>query len=142
MKNLLKKMMVAAAALAVVAGVASAQGLKAEVPFSFHAAGTTMPAGTYWVSSLSDMSGVPMFRLLSVADRKPVIVLSRSGVTKGKGLYSDAKLVFRCTDGNCSLAQIWTGTAHGAYEVPTPKARTADEKASLIEIVAERTKAE
>src|SRR5690348_9445222 len=120
MKSLLNKMMLAAAAMAAVAGVASAQGIKAEVPFSFHAAGTVMPAGTYWVSPTSGLNGTAMFRLLNVGEKKPVLVLSRGGVTKGKGLYSDAKLVFRCSDGTCSLAQIWTGTARGAYDFPAP----------------------
>ena len=142
MKNLVNKMMVAAAAMAVVAGVASAQGMKAEVPFSFHAAGASMPAGTYWVTPLSQLNGTPMFRLLNSDEKKPVVVLSRTELTKGKGIYTDAKLVFRCSDGDCSLAQIWTGTGRGAFEVPAPKARTADEKAALIEIVAERTKGE
>ena len=46
MTNLTKNIMIAAAALMVVAGVAGAQTIQAEVPFGFRAAGTVLPAGS------------------------------------------------------------------------------------------------
>ena len=45
MKNLTMKMMFAAATLVAAAGVASAQTLEANVPFTFRAGGTDAPGG-------------------------------------------------------------------------------------------------
>jgi hypothetical protein len=53
MKNLTMKMMVLAAALVVVGGVASAQSMKAEIPFRFQAAGAWLEPGTYSIKNIN-----------------------------------------------------------------------------------------
>src|SRR5271169_4577719 len=52
MTNFTMKMMVAAATVVVAAGTASAQNLKADIPFTFRAGGKVMAAGTYRVSRI------------------------------------------------------------------------------------------
>ncbi len=57
MKKLTTKLMIAAAALVVAAGAASAQTMKAEIPFAFRAGDKVMAAGTYRVETLSTQTG-------------------------------------------------------------------------------------
>lgn len=134
MKTLTSKLMVVAAAIAAVAGAASAQSMKAEIPFSFKVSGTTMPAGAYLVTAGPNMNGRPVFRLLNTDVSKPVLAVP-AGKHDGSS-YEPAKLVFRCTGGNCALAQIWTGSGIGAYDLYTPKAKR--EEAALISIPANK----
>ena len=136
MKSLTNKLMVAAAAMAAVAGAASAQSMTAEVPFSFQVAGVVMPAGTYNVSTSHRATNIPIFRLLNTESHQPVLVMPRGSHDSGSGdntrQYTDAKLVFSCATGTCALAQIWTGSGSGAYDLHTPK--TGRNEASLIAI--------
>ena len=139
MKSLTNTLMVAAAAMAAVAGAASAQSMKVEVPFAFRVSGTVMPAGTYQVSTSSAMTSRPTFRLLNTELKRPVLAMPVGELGTGENSRV-AKLVFRCGDGACALAQIWTGTGHGAYYLPSPKS-SHDDKA-MVEIKVERTKAD
>ena len=47
MNSLTSALKLAAVTLTVAAGCASAQGLKAEIPFTFKAGGAVLPAGSY-----------------------------------------------------------------------------------------------
>jgi hypothetical protein len=137
MKNLTSKLMAAALALTGVVSVASAQQLKSEIPFPFRVSGTLMPAGTYEIGE-SRTGGAPVFHMLNTDVHRPVLVLPAA--TIGLGAHSsDTKLVFECGASGCALAQIWTGTAWGAYTVRTPK---EDARAALTirTVLAERTK--
>lgn len=139
MKSMMNHLMVAAVAMAAVAGVASAQTLKVEVPFAFRASGTVMPAGTYYVVSRPTGSGVPIFRVLNLDAKRGI--LASAGLKHEGASNGEAKLVFRCYDSSCTLAQIWTGSAVGAYDIPMPKLHS-DERAALVEIPATRPGAE
>ena len=132
MKTLTNSLMIAAVAMAAVAGEAKAQSMKAEVPFSFQVSGKTMAAGSYLVSTRAN-SGIPMFRLLNTDSKAPVIAVA----AETRYESGPAKLVFRCGEGGCVLAQIWSGTA-GAYNLSLPKAGPSDR--AMIEIKAETTK--
>src|SRR4051812_13502700 len=57
MTRLSLNLMIATAAMAAVAGSAAAQNLKADVPFSFHANGKVMAAGTYDVNVTAGTGG-------------------------------------------------------------------------------------
>lgn len=137
MKNLSSKMMVAALALTGVASLASAQQLKSEIPFPFRVSGTLMPAGSYEISESTSNSS-PIFRMLNTDVHRPVLVVPNGNIGSATS-FTDTKLVFRCGDMGCALAQIWTGQALGAYSVPTPKRVTHDE-VSMLTVKAERTK--
>ena len=133
MKNLAHKLMVVAAAMAAVAGTVSAQSMKAEVPFSFKVSGTVMPAGTYMVTAAHHTS-TPIFRILNTDVSRSVLVLPASSRDEGPSRSREAKLVFRCSVGNCALAQIWSGTGIGAYDLHLPK--PGREEAALVTIAA------
>lgn len=120
MKTLTNKLMVAAAALTAAAGMASAQSMNVKVPFSFSVQKSEMPAGNYTVSSLHTGAG-RLFNLRNTDINKPVLIMPMAALDTGTRDYGNAKLVFRCAEGNCALSQIWTGTPAGAYELTPPK---------------------
>ena len=78
MKNLTKHTMIAAAALVVAAGAAQAQQLKAEIPFSFRASGTLMPAGEYRVEGIRSQNTM-IFKLINVDTNRAVLAVSNAG---------------------------------------------------------------
>jgi hypothetical protein len=117
MKSLTTKLMIAAAAL-VAAGSASAQVLKADVPFAFQANGKTMAAGVYQVHTTGSRGVMTIRGKHSVALAVPL-----TGIDAKE---ASAKLVFSCSRGGCALAQVWTGTAHGLV-LATPKWQRKEE---------------
>jgi hypothetical protein len=116
MKKLTTKLMIATAALVVVAGAASAQTMKASIPFEFHAGGRVMAPGTYRVENLDIQTGRPVFRLTNVNSGGSIAVLPQAPVDPQKGWAEGyGKLVFTCTSGSCALAEIWNGSDTRAY---------------------------
>ena len=75
MKNLTKNMTIAAAALVVAAGVAQAQTIKVEVPFSFRAGGTVMPAGEYRVNARYSNGGIRVVQLTNTDMRHSTLAM-------------------------------------------------------------------
>ena len=126
MKNLTTKLMFAAAAL-VAAGAASAQTMKADIPFAFQAGGKVMAAGTYRVD-LKGQAG--LVTILGTAREGAVIV---TPITHIERKENTAKLVFVCGRGPCSLAQAWPGYSEDGLLFRTPKL-DRNEEASLTVI--------
>jgi hypothetical protein len=90
-----------AAALVLSAGAASAQAMKATVPFDFEASGTRMTAGTYVVSQ----NGY-VHRLADPRNGHAIMVAAESKVFDPKNV---ARLVFNCAGDRCALAAMYTG---------------------------------
>ena len=135
MKSLITRMAIAAVALACAAGLASAQSMKAEVPFAFQASGRAMPAGAYNLSIARSIGGTPVFRLLNTDVKRPVLAMTNGPHDSGNSSDRSAKLVFRCSAADCALVQIWTGTDRGAFDLPAGK--TVRGEAALIVVRAE-----
>jgi len=128
MKNL-TNIMIAAAALVVTAGMAKAQVIKAEVPFSFRANGTTMPAGEVRVQHLGP-HGSAIFSVANVDANRAILAVPyvRNSETK----EGNASLTFQCGSDRCSLVQIDTGAGQ-TYRFPAPKpGRNEDTHLSVI----------
>jgi hypothetical protein len=123
MKSLTTKLMIAAAAL-VAAGVVSAQTMTADIPFAFQTSGKVMAAGTYRVN-LRGPLGTVTIQGVSVKGA----VLARP-ITHIDRKEANAKLVFVCGRGPCSLVQAWPGYSEDGYLFSTPK-RDRNEEASL-----------
>lgn len=102
MRNLTNKLMIAAAAL-LAAGAASAQTLKADVPFAFQANGKTMPAGIYTVNLRGPAGTVSL-----QGDWKASAVMARP-VSHIESQDQTPRLVFLCRRGTCTLIQAWPG---------------------------------
>jgi hypothetical protein len=120
------KLTIAAAAL-FAAGAASAQTLKADIPFAFQAGGKVMAAGTYQV----DLRGPAGTVLIHDARWKNAVMARYISHTEGK--VDTAKLVFLCGRGSCSLIQAWSGNGENGLLFRTPKL-DRNEEASLTVI--------
>jgi hypothetical protein len=131
MKKLTTRFMIAAAALVVGAGAASAQTLNAQIPFAFRVGNRVMAPGTYQVDKLERQSSGPIFRLLNARLRRSAILLPQAQVDPQKG-WADGrpKLVFACIGSRCALAELWAGSESYAYTFSHPK-RGKDEEAYL-----------
>jgi hypothetical protein len=134
MKRFTLSLIFAAAAATVAAGSASAQMLKAEIPFTFRAAGAQMGPGTYTVIT-QNSAGLPHFVLKNV-DTGKAAILTAGILTNASRTWKDdgtPRIAFQCIERRCSLQQIWGGGVSSVYEFPTPKVR-ADESSTLTEI--------
>ena len=136
MKNVMK-VMVAAAALVVAGGVASAQVMKAEVPFRFQASGVWLEPGTYSINRLTASNTI--YRIANLDAAGAVLAMPRFTMDRNNGNATQGKLVFECVAGQCALVQLWDGSRGIAYSFNRPK-RSKDEAAlaSLISIRMER----
>ena len=114
MKNLTTNMIIAAAALMVTAGMATAQTIKAEVPFSFKANGTVMPAGEYQVDRLSQN----IIKVANLDAHRSVLVAPQ--VKNDWARPGDPKLTFECSGDRCALVSVDAGEGH-AYRFASPK---------------------
>jgi hypothetical protein len=125
MKSLTTKVMLAAAALALATGIASAQSMKADIPFTFRVSGMVMTAGTYEVSLVSHSGGAPTLRIWNADRHESVLAIPAArmeAMTEG-----NAKLVFQCGASRCSLIQVWNGTPSG-YMFNAPKMGKDEER--------------
>jgi hypothetical protein len=123
MKSTTTKLMVTAAAM-LMAGLASAQTVTAEIPFAFRANGAVLQAGTYRLKT-SDSSGTHIVYMQSQRSLKSIMIVPQTSLDSRRW-GSDPKLVFRCEGENCALTQIWSGGALG-FQLHYPKSSGHEE---------------
>jgi len=134
MKNLTKNMTIAAAALVVAAGVAQAQTIKVEVPFSFLAGGTVMPAGEYRVNARYSNGGIRVVQLTNTDMRHSTLAMPFQTKAPKPG-SPEASLTFECGGAHCTLVQLAPGNGQ-AYKFPSPKpGRDEDTRVAVIRAV-------
>ena len=125
MKNSMTRWMIAAAALAVAAGTASAQSYKADIELTFRAGHTLMNPGSYEVSLLpGSNNSILLFKNLDT--KESVMLLPSLGGDAPKEWRAKGKpiIAFQCADeGRCVLTGMWDGTTQYQYRFPTPAAR-------------------
>jgi hypothetical protein len=102
MKNQIRHFVVGAglAALLIGPSLMAQNSETAEIPFDFHAGKLSLPAGTYTVEN-AVYNGVLQLRN---EDSRHSIFLGSQGRESAK---YDAKLSFRCYNGNCFLSEVW-----------------------------------
>ena len=142
MKKLTTRLTIAATALIVAAGAASAQTLKAEIPFAFHVGNRIMEPGIYRVDNLAQ-SGPPVFRLQEARTHRVVVRIAQAVADPEKTwtVTGGPKLAFACGDGRCDLAEVWAGSGSNAYTFRLPKLGK-DYEASLTVIPMTRDNSE
>jgi hypothetical protein len=115
--------MVAAATLVVAAGAASAQTMKADIPFTFRAGGAVLPAGSYLVDLRYDSASVPVIYLHGDAGHHAALAkaLAPHDPPKAWRANRSAMLAFQCGVSQCSLVEAWGGTERPAYSFPAPR---------------------
>ena len=142
MKRLTTKWMIAAAALVVAAGSASAQNLKADIPFTFHAGSALMGPGTYAVNFIKSNSRP--YILLWNADTRQSALLAQytaSNPSKEQKAAGVPKLQFECAGARCVLRELWQGSDNSAYHFQGPKLGPGED-VHIAEIAMTRVKAD
>jgi hypothetical protein len=94
--------------LAVCLPVVAQAPMRANVPFSFSAAGKSLPAGKYEVSQISG-GGQTIWLVSGYHD---VAMMLTHSVESQKKAHRPS-LVFWCTGKTCSLVQIWSSEYRG-----------------------------
>ena len=129
------------ATLMVAAGAASAQTMKADIPFSFRAGTTVMAAGTYQVSSVNHAVGHSSFVIRNAESRNAILLSPLAGPDNKERDKGNPVLTFECGAGKCALVTIWSGFGYPAYRFPRLKLGT-DEAAHIAVIAIPATKAD
>ncbi|HTS67029.1 MAG TPA: hypothetical protein VMH28_33620 [Candidatus Acidoferrales bacterium] len=132
MKSFTSKLMITAAALVVATGVASAQSLKAEIPFAFRAGGKLMAPGTYQVAD----SDSKRYLVLHNYEAKASVIMIPALLKdppKAWAAKGDPVIAFACGTGPCELAEIWSASGYPAMTFSRGKSGSV-EQASLTEI--------
>jgi len=134
MKSSTMRWMIAAAALAVVAGTASAQTYKAEIPVSFRAGDKAMLPGSYEVKVESGNTGIPQVFVRNLDDYKQVLLVARPGNDAPKAWRDAGKPVFafECAEGRCVLRNMWTAKDVATYTFPGSITPHGDNKVALL----------
>jgi len=129
------KIMIAAATLAITAGIAPAQPMKAEIPFTFRAGRTVLPAGTYSVDMKCSQH---LLYIWNHQGGPTIILLAGAGqnATKEWKAVGDPVLAFECGAGHCVLTQAWAGPDNFAFSLARPAAGgTVQSALTLIRLV-------
>ena len=133
MKNVLSHIGVSAAAVFLfgVLPVQAQIAAKAEIPFSFHSNLATYESGTYTVKTLN--SNATVLVLTSDETQKATFVPTGAPLDEtAKTLARGPVMIFKCSQGSCFLAEVWTDSK--GYSISHP--RVLDEEASATHIVA------
>jgi len=120
MKQLTMNLM-AAAVVVLAAGNASAQSLKAEIPFTFQVGGAVMTPGSYQVVTASNIASKHVV-LRNIDTHKAVLAMySPTDPTKELTARGKPGIQFECSGARCALREIWTASGSPAYGFNTPK---------------------
>ena len=135
MKRLTLHTLFAAAALTAAAGGASAQTLKAEIPFTFHAGEALLAPGTYLVS-LDRTMGSSVFMLRNADTGRGVMVDRGVEGDAAKAWRADGqpRLRFDCIGARCALREVWSGGDTRSHYLRAPKI-AREEAARSAEII-------
>ena len=87
--------------------------VKVQVPFEFHVAKQTFPAGEYLVWSVRD----ELF--LRIAGGKTVAMVQSNRTVHDGG--KSGKVVFNCYEQRCFLSQLWTPDPEKSRQIPRSK---------------------
>ena len=129
MKSLTSKLMITAAAVVVATSVASAQSLKADIPFAFRAGGKVMAPGSYRVTT----AGSTHYVILSNYEAKDSVIAMPTALGDAPKKASDPVITFECGSGPCELVRLWTASGFPAMKFAHGKSGTG-ERAALTEI--------
>jgi hypothetical protein len=135
MKNLTMRSMLAAVALVVAAGTASAQTYNAQIPMAFHAGGKLMAPGYYNFRVDLNAAGRDILTVSSPDFKQVAMVVPIPGSDAPKAWRAEGnpKIAFECADNKCSLTKLWTGQGISAYEFPGRKlSRAEHERLALV----------
>jgi len=132
MKSFTNRLVVFAASAVLLGTMAYGQTLKAEIPFAFHTANASLPAGTYTIDRVTGAGFANTLRFYNTQSRRSVVAVS----TPLDGYRRAAKkptMVFACGGQGCVLREIKMSI--GSYSYPAyGKSARGRETVSLIEV--------
>jgi hypothetical protein len=139
MKTIANRLIVFAASAIAFGAVAFGQTrMTAEIPFAFHTARTTLPAGTYEITDLQTGGNHHVVILWNTGSQK--------GTFAGNSMYNAYRTApgrsvveFACVEDVCSLKAIRTVSASLEYATPH---KTWEEESAVISIPLETRKAD
>jgi hypothetical protein len=133
MKTLTNRLVIFAASAVLLGTMAYGQErMKAEIPFAFHTANASLPAGNYEFDRPSIQDVVTTIRRLNGDSHKAVLALSLPLDTYNKATKAPSA-EFVCENGNCVLRAVTTSA--GTYRYPVPhKSRRDKEALSVLRI--------
>ena len=128
--------LMAAAVVVLAAGNASAQNLKAEIPFTFQAAGVVMTPGMYEVVQASNIASKHVV-LRNIDTHKSVLAMY-TPTDPAKELKAQGKpgIQFECVASRCALREIWTASGSPAWGFNTPKPGSDGARMAFIPLTA------
>ena len=114
--------MIATAALAVVAGSASAQTLKADIPMSFRVGDKLMAPGAYQIRMVTGATREAIY-VHNLGTHNSAVLLpgSKSDTPKTWRQDGSARVTFECLGSKCTLRRLWNGEDAFAYDFPALK---------------------
>jgi hypothetical protein len=122
------KWMIAAAAMAVAACSASAQSLKADVPFAFQTAAGTLQPGIYQIHVGHD--GIVFWRNL---ETNRSVMTKPAGPQDAKAEWKDTpRVVFECVEGRCALLTLYAADGNPALRFFGLKSKTGDTQIAMV----------
>jgi hypothetical protein len=129
MKKTMLNLTFAAALAAVAASVASAQTLKADIPFAFRAGDKVMSPGSYLVTLRGPNHNI--VRLYNRDASESVLALGSAFADPAESWTASGApvLAFECAGTRCALATIWSGGPHRALTIAHPKLAGGDQAA-------------
>ncbi len=135
MKTSTLRWMIAAAALVVAGGSASAQTYKAEIPMAFRVGNKLMAPGDY--SIRADAFSTPKVLLHNGTDNTAALLGAsyQTDVPKNWREDGSARVIFECSDGNCRIKSLWDGSNPYVQNFATPRHSGGPLIASRPEIV-------
>jgi len=114
--------MIAVAALAAAAGSASAEELKADIPFTFRAGKALMQPGTYELKmAVSDTRSFFLLRNTDTNTSVLVANFNQGDVPKDWQAKGKPIIAFECYGQECVLRDLWSGRNGSAYHFNGPK---------------------
>ena len=127
MKTFTNRIALFAAGAVVLGTMAYGQTMKAEIPFAFHTANATLPAGGYVINTRSISETGNTIRLVNAATHRGVYVMATQADPDRTGRSS---LVFLCGSRGCSLSAI--RTSRGTLTYPAPHKAAHDREAVAV----------
>jgi hypothetical protein len=111
------RLTIAAALLAAVSGVASAQVMKADIPFAFRAGNAMMAPGSYFVE-VKGADRLVYFWNRNAGQRAFVLYASTENPARQWTAKGDPVMEFDCGASRCELTRLWPGYELPAVSVP------------------------
>ena len=127
MKTLANRLVMFAASAVVLGTMAYGQTMKAEIPFAFHTANATLPAGSYVINNRPTTAQGNTIRMWNTSTHRGAFVMSTQSDLYQTGRSS---LVFLCGKQGCSLSAI--RTSRGTFTYPAPHKAARDKEAVAV----------